>query len=174
MSTRCNIIVKSGKSTVYLYRHSDGYPAETGADLLAKVQTAYGPPDAHRSIEGAADHFVRAIFAEHYEQQSYETSPKAVYELTTDLHGDIEHCYQVEFAEMFAAGPVSIRHAARPANWHESGHEVEDWARGRRYSLQQFAELVNAERRDMNARLAKLRTTSKHYADATDYPMVTA
>lgn len=28
MSTRANIIVKDSNSTVYLYRHSDGYPVD--------------------------------------------------------------------------------------------------------------------------------------------------
>lgn len=33
MSTRANIIVKDSNSTVYLYRHSDGYPGGLGSEI---------------------------------------------------------------------------------------------------------------------------------------------
>jgi hypothetical protein len=33
MGTRCNIRLTWGDNRLYFYRHWDGYPAETGADL---------------------------------------------------------------------------------------------------------------------------------------------
>ena len=170
MSTRTNIVIRSGLSTIYIYRHCDGYLAETGADILQKLREAIGPADAHRSTDGAANHFTRAIFAEQYEQQSYEKAPRPVYELTTELHGDIEHAYFIEFRDRFNTGPVSIRHAARPENWHKEGAEADDWATaGKRYSLESFKDAVNADREACNQRIRELKLTSKAYADYTEY-----
>lgn len=180
MSTRCNIVVRCYKTVAYLYRHCDGYPAETGADLIEKMRAAIGTPDFYMSPEGAADTFLRSLLSEHYEQQSYEKAPRPVYEITSDVHGDIEHLYTVTFPHRFdGAGPapVEIRHAARPSDWHEhgDGFAVERWCDGgARYTLPEFAETVNADRRACNRRIAQLRASSKHYADAADYPMVSA
>ena len=38
MSTRCNVIVKEGKSKVYLYHHHDGYPEGVGMTLKNYLQ----------------------------------------------------------------------------------------------------------------------------------------
>lgn len=38
MSTRANITIEYGESRVILYRHCDGYPSETGADILAAME----------------------------------------------------------------------------------------------------------------------------------------
>lgn len=173
MSTRTNIIILAGDSRIYLYRHCDGYLAETGADLYEKARDAAGTPERHPSPTGAADKFLRALLAERYEQQSYEKEPRTVYELTSGLHGDIEHCYTIDFQARFNTGELSIRHATRPDDWHAIGAESVDWASaGRRYSLEEFAQAVNADRRACNKRLAELRASSKFYADSEDYPMI--
>jgi hypothetical protein len=175
MSTRCNIVMQIGQSKIYLYRHCDGYLAETGADILVMLRESWGTADAHRSPEGAANAFLRSIMAAHYEQQSYEKKPRPIYELTNGLHGDIEHAYFVDFEPRFNTGPISIRHCSRPAKWHTSGLEVEDWVgplSGRRYSLEAFSQAVNRDREECNRRLKELARTSKHYADATPYAMV--
>lgn len=177
MSTRTNIVIKHGDSTIYIYRHHDGYLAETGADLLTKLAAVVGTPECHMSVEGMADKFVRSIFAEYYEQQSYETTPKAVYELTTELHGDIEHAYYIEFGEHFNTGPVSIRHAARPDNWHSEDVEVEDWARiAKRYSVDSFRAAVNKDREACNARIRELKAKNpgSAYANCGEYEMLVA
>lgn len=178
MSTRTNIVVTIGESRVYLYRHHDGYLAETGADLVVKLQAAIGTADAHRSPEGAADAFLAAIFAEKYEQQSYEKAPRRVYELTSDLHGDIEHAYFIDFTPRFNTGCVSIRHAARPKCWSEENLEVEDWtANAKRHSLDSFRVAVNKDREETNARIRKLKADNagnKIYADMGEYPAIQA
>lgn len=38
MSTRCNVIVKEGKSKIYLYHHHDGYPEGVGMFLKNFLQ----------------------------------------------------------------------------------------------------------------------------------------
>ena len=38
MSTRCNVIVKEGKSKIYLYHHHDGYPECVGMFLKNFLQ----------------------------------------------------------------------------------------------------------------------------------------
>lgn len=175
MSTRTNIVIINGASRVYIYRHSDGYLGECGADLLLKLEAAWGTPEAHHSPEGTADRFLRALMAEYYEQQSYEKAPKSVYELTTELHGDIEHVYYVEFKDSFNTGPFSIRHAARPRFWARDDLETEDWAaqhQAKRHSIESFRAAINKDRADMNARIATLRKESSVYADCTDYAMV--
>ena len=165
MSTRCNIVIKSGQSTVYMYRHCDGYLAETGADLLAKIEAA----------NGVADKFLRSLFSEYYEQQSYEKQPRRVYELTTELHGDIEHCYTIEFKDDFVTGKVSIRHAERPKSWGDDNLETGDWAwMGKRHTTDSLRDAVNTERKASNARLAKLAQENPHYKQYEPYPMLEA
>jgi hypothetical protein len=90
MSTRSNIIIKSGKTAIYMYRHSDGYPACNGIDLADALATAK-----------TASAFVQNLLDRRYDKQSYETEPKRIYELTTDVHGDIEWCYKIEFSGDF-------------------------------------------------------------------------
>lgn len=174
MSTRTNIVIINGQSRVYMYRHSDGYLGECGADLILKLEAAWGTPKAHHSPEGTADRFLRALFAEYYEQQSYEISPRKVYELTTEMHGDIEHVYYVEFkapqTDDKAEPCFFIRHAKRPTDW-----SIEDWElqhQTKRYSVESFRAAVNKDRAEMNARIAELRKESTVYANCTDYAMV--
>lgn len=38
MSTRANIIIKDRHTTLYFYRHSDGYPEATGVDLQKFIE----------------------------------------------------------------------------------------------------------------------------------------
>lgn len=166
MSTRCNILVSLGESRVFIYRHCDGYLAETGADILAKLMAAIGKPDARRSPSGAANLFLRSLLEERYEKASYESEPRAVYELTSDWHGDIECAYWVDFSE----DGVKINFASRPRSY----PDLDTWiAKPTAYSLDAFRFLINAERRDMNKRLAELRASSKAYAECADYPEVT-
>jgi hypothetical protein len=90
MSTRCNIVVSYGNTKVYLYRHCDGYAAETGADIVTKLQS---------KSDITATAFIGALLAERYDATSYDPIPRSVYEVTTDIHGDIEWLYAVRFSE---------------------------------------------------------------------------
>lgn len=167
MSTRCNILVSLGESRVFIYRHCDGYLAETGADILEKLKAATGEPEARRSPSGAVNLFLRSLLEERYEKASYETEPRPVYELTSGWHGDIERAYWVDFAE----DGVKLNFASRPRSY----PNLETWiANAGPYSLDAFRFLINAERRDMNKRIAELRASSKAYAECADYPEVTS
>ncbi len=163
MSTRTNIIITVGDTRVFLYRHCDGYPAETGADLYEKVSAAYGTAEKHYADAALADRLVRALLSEYYDPPTYAPEQhKPVYEITNGLHGDIEHVYTVSMAAAYDGGRLaegpSIRHATRPDDWYENGLNVDGWAfGGRRYSLDAFRELVNIDRRECNVRLAKLK-----------------
>jgi hypothetical protein len=85
MSTRTNILVTHGSTRIYLYRHCDGYPSETGADLAAKLNQCK-----------RIDDFLAAILAERYEATSFRTG-QPVYEITSEVHGDIEWAYAIDF-----------------------------------------------------------------------------
>lgn len=97
MSTRMNLVIEYGKTKVYIYRHMDGYPAEAGVDIAEKLKAA----------GNNGGKFLAALLSETYEQQSYQTAPSKVYELTTDLHGDIEWLYRVRFPE-YGEGDVKV------------------------------------------------------------------
>jgi hypothetical protein len=143
MSTRANVVIIYGESRVYIYRHHDGYPAGLGVDLARKVQAAGHNPSK----------LVESLLAERYEQQSYETAPKSVYELTTDIHGDIEYVYRVVFEHGGGQG-VRIGYSHRSFD----GPGPETVARlVRTGPLAEFVESVNRDVRAQNARLAKLR-----------------
>ena len=145
MSTRTNIIVKIGETTIYLYRHCDGYLVETGADLLVKTRAALNRHEGRCSDTGAATALVRALMAEHY-----------VYEITSGLHGDIEHLYTIRFERANGPAQVSIRHEARSHG-------------GTTYSVDEFANVVNQARKHFNARIADLKASSSEYADCIEY-----
>lgn len=70
MSTRCNVKIKMGKTVVWFYRHHDGYPSETGADLYTKIADAKNCTDMIQSLLN-----------------------DDCYEITDQQHGDIEWMY---------------------------------------------------------------------------------
>lgn len=149
MSTRCNIQLIRGQSIVWLYRHHDGYLHGTGADIAEKVAAAWGAETAHRDAQGAADHFLRAIFAEQYEATSH-CGPRPIYELTNDVHGDIEYIYQV----CFDRGPQVGYGVRRPGS--EVGCETMSRL-VRLGKLEDFVRAVNADIDAANRRLAQLK-----------------
>lgn len=158
MSTRCNIVITFGNSKLFVYRHCDGYLAVTGADIATRLQSNPYPAD-----------FVRNLLGEMYEKASYEAQARPVYELTTELHGDIEHVYYVRFSG-HTNRLQGIAHSARP-----SGHagDGESWAeRAEDVSLADFIESVNTDRRVINARLRLIRRECKLYVNCADYPML--
>ena len=157
MSTRTNIVIQTGQTNVYLYRHHDGYLTETGADLLKKLNAANDNPSL----------FLESLLAERYDKQNYETVAKRVYELTTEVHGDIGYLYVVRFDD----SNVTTGYAAR-GSYDNNVPEVADVKLG---SKATFAEAVNKDIRATNRRLADLRKKQPGaYGDATDYAEVTA
>lgn len=102
MSTHCNVIVKFGKTKVYLYRHHDGYLSSTGVDIAEKLlavtsEQNFGGARGHLSVEGQANKFLHALLAEKYEATEYRPE-KPVYEFTDQVHGDIiTYLYKIVF-----------------------------------------------------------------------------
>ena len=74
MGTRCNIKIETGDTTLWIYRHWDGYPAETGNDLARKLVNVK-----------SADEFISKLINDD------------AYEVTTEQHGDIEYLYNIRF-----------------------------------------------------------------------------
>jgi hypothetical protein len=142
MSTRTNIVIELGQTSVILYRHYDGYPSCTGLNLAELLVT-------HQK----AGDFLRAILAEQYEESRFDDGTphrpaRPIYELTTGIHGDIEYLYRIKFPE----------HWSKPAKLPEIGVEAfgfSDEDCKRREStlpnsvtvgpLSAFVDLVNAE-----------------------------
>jgi hypothetical protein len=160
MSTRTNILVTFGESTVYLYRHHDGYPSETGADLVTKL----------RGCEGSADKFLHALLAEQYEATSY-CGPRNIYELTSEVHGDIKWAYSVLF---YRYGDKSPTIGAAQCPFDEDTDVGMARARASRMTPDDFVrKLVNPEIVAENQRLAQLRQGgTKLYAAVTDRPLL--
>jgi hypothetical protein len=85
MATRCNVkIVDSKGQTQWLYRHWDGYPQETGNNLMQIIGTV-GPTASPKTL-------TEAILGEKYKEDG-----RPIYETTTGQHGDIEWLYTIEF-----------------------------------------------------------------------------
>lgn len=166
MSTRSMTIVEqpySGDADAFvpLYRHCDGYPAEAGAALCEIL--AREPQDAEA--------IVCALLALRYDQSPYQSHPEPVYRAATwqpEDQGDLEHVYKVHRAE----GAWRVTHYALSRGVPDKDRE--DYRRwpNADYSLPEFVDLVNRERRLCNARLKQLASTSKFYADASPYAML--
>jgi len=132
MSTRCNVEIINGDSRTILYRHHDGYLSMTGADLYFRTINA----------RHSAGKLLVDLLTNHDEGH---------YELTTKIHGDIEHWYAIDFS---GDAPV-LKHASRPANlsWQEWS---EAWCSGASMTPAEFASLVNGEIRETNVRIRGL------------------
>jgi len=85
MSTRCNIKIKSGSTNIWLYRHCDGYLAETGYNLASTLAHCKGFKS-----------FLDNLLNQKYKATLYRPA-QPVYEFTTEEHGDIEYLYSFEF-----------------------------------------------------------------------------
>ncbi len=83
MSTRANITINKGETKIILYRHHDGYPTETGIDILNKIKR-------NTSTIGLVSDFLNA---------EYKHGRK-VYEITNEIHGDIEYNYEINVPRM--------------------------------------------------------------------------
>ena len=85
MSTRSNILIKSGDTNIWIYRHMDGYLSETGYNLAVTLAHSRSYTD-----------FMNTLLSYKYDPSIYrKTEP--VYGITTEQHGDIEYLYKFEF-----------------------------------------------------------------------------
>ena len=104
MSTRANVIIKDGRSTVYLYRHSDGYPEVTGADLKAFVkdyQSGAMRLDTMQSsgwliVRGHKEYLEKPFTGKPDISDKFSGWKVGAYECTDQLHGDVEYIYIID------------------------------------------------------------------------------
>lgn len=82
MSTRANITINKGETKIILYRHHDGYPTETGIDILNKIKR-------NKTTIG----LVSDLLSESYGDRN-------VYEIASEIHGDIEYNYEITVPRM--------------------------------------------------------------------------
>lgn len=85
MSTRTNILIENKKTKLWLYRHYDGYLSATGHDLMINL--------IHNKDVTS---FVTSLLATNYDACELH-SKKAVYEVTSEQHCDIDFLYRFIF-----------------------------------------------------------------------------
>lgn len=103
MSTRANIIIQDQSTTLYFYRHSDGYPESTGEDLkeFCKGYSKNFRADAMQSAgwlilhgAGPSQDGINDRANKLYNWKCGD------YEPTNGLHGDVEFVYIIDLDAM--------------------------------------------------------------------------
>lgn len=148
MSTRTNIVIDYGESRVILYRHMDGYPTSVGVDLLEKLAAAKD-----------ATGFVVSLLAEQYDAEVYRAA-HPIYELTTEIHGDIDYLYRVKFSQDWAATPNPAEIGVLDLTFSGGKSDLRGNATAEMVILGtagDFAAYVNVGIREQNKRCAELR-----------------
>lgn len=107
MSTRANIVVKSGREKLIFYRHSDGYPEGT-MPLLEKFMAEIKAGNLRDNVGQSAGWLVeygRREMLEFENEMKKQISSFQGYgwkvgfiEPTTCIHGDIEYLYTIDLA----------------------------------------------------------------------------
>jgi hypothetical protein len=154
MGTRCNIklVGQYGQNTMYLYRHWDGYYAETGAHIAEKLMGLC--EDWLNPID-----FANALMSKCYEATSYQPA-RPMYELTQAAHGDIEYFYEIHFGNK-----ITLKVA--------SGYGAELERKTVKKSLSDFVDLCNCDRKQINNRITSMKQQSpEQYKDTDLYPML--
>jgi hypothetical protein len=160
MSTRCNIKITDDKKTYYLYRHWDGYPAETGAHVL-EIAEAINHPAWENGYASKALQAVNRFFGKIRHNEN-DDSYRSHYELTERPHGDIEHFYHIEF---LPDSKVWIGYAKG------YGPKLENETVP--YVPEMFKMIVNDERKYMNRNLEIMKEENPGVYDQYEpYPML--
>jgi uncharacterized protein YceH (UPF0502 family) len=137
MSTRSVTTIRSTHGAqLALYRHHDGYPAEAGGAIL----------EALRGATSAETVAARLLALQYTDTPG---GPRTIYELTTSAegHGDLEHTYEVieTWNEERNGVAFTVRHGRRYMREDKWVHAL--------HSVQDFAAIVNSERREINSRM---------------------
>jgi hypothetical protein len=97
MSTRANIILsftdyeQTLQSKIILYRHCDGYPKETGKDIINILDSI----KERKYLTNLYSYQLPDIFNAFMEKNKNFPENLPCYSLTDSIHGDIEYCYEV-------------------------------------------------------------------------------
>lgn len=114
MSTRANVIIKDKNDTLYFYRHSDGYPEETGESLIEFIKIY--EKGARLNVAQSAGWLILHGHAEYRDssltitkdtkaadfmdnENKYSNWKVGAYEPTTGIHGDIEYLYTIDLSK---------------------------------------------------------------------------
>jgi hypothetical protein len=150
MSTRSVTTIRGPHGSVALYRHHDGYLAETGGAIIEALKGAT-----------AAETVAGRLLAMMYDDRQ---PARPVYELTSSAegHGDLDHVYEVTATwDRQVNGLVfTIRHGRRP------NHDAWTFTT---YSVVDFTVIVNADRAAINRRMSE--SENREIRNAERYPM---
>jgi len=104
VSTRCNIKITDGCDTLWLYRHSDGYPSCVKpilVNFLEHVKDGIIRDNVEQAtgwliIYGAAEYNGDRALVDHVPtKEGYSGWKVGAFEPATGQHGDIEYLYHV-------------------------------------------------------------------------------
>lgn len=93
MATRSNIkIVGAHGSNLWLYRHWDGYPACNGADICREIKKLRRT--VYYRDQNLFSPLANKLLAKRYDATPHREAT-AMYEVTDQVHGDIEWLYVI-------------------------------------------------------------------------------
>ena len=106
MSTRANIIIKDAYSTLFFYRHSDGYPDVT-LESLKEFVKLYTDDLIRTDANQSAGWLILHGYKEYLDgeptlkptDEGFSGWKVGAYEPTGDIHGDIEYLYTIDLVK---------------------------------------------------------------------------
>ena len=156
MTTRCTVKITSATGAdLNLYRHTDGYPAVTGADVYRAVVLALRARDL-RSSDPAIPAINQLLTRIGPANDHRPATP--LYEVIDSPPGDIEHFYHIDCCVDY----VFLNYAAG------YGDQLEHQTKP--YAPCQFRHLINDQRHTCNRALAALTAVDAYYAKHTPFP----
>lgn len=111
MGTRASIILKDEHTTLFFYRHSDGYPECTGESLKDFV-AMYKFGNMRNNVQQSAGWLVlkghfeylegkpATEYAQPAEKGDYSAWKVGAYEPTDQIHSDVEYIYIIDLEKM--------------------------------------------------------------------------
>lgn len=158
MTTRTIVLITNETATkFYFYRHADGYPAITGADVLAAARAALVAVDSFRPAPELAA--INYLLAQSTPNRYNPSNP--LYRMIAAPPPDIEHFYHIDCCGDY----VFINYASGNG---ADGDRLE--AETEPFAFYQFRDMINAARDHSNERLREIAAIDPHYADHKPYP----
>lgn len=105
MSTRCNIVLKSGRESLKFYKHSDGYPEHT-MPILEKFLDGVKSGKYRDNVSQSAGWLIELGRTAWVEDMGLDACLSGMYawkvgyiEPTTCIHDDIEYLYTIDLVK---------------------------------------------------------------------------
>ena len=124
MGTRCNVIVKHGDTKINLYRHWDGYYAETGYDLMTRLWHCMGAGRFDGSRGFHFNKFVTNLINAKREPYRFDPADAEQYQLTNGIHGDVDFIYRFTWKDV---NKVILKFSQRRLVKDSKGELQEKW-----------------------------------------------